>query len=345
MKKDCIQTKDEYILKEFDDGTKITVRQLQLEVLTIMDEIDRVCRKNNIEYCLIAGSALGICNYKGFIPWDDDMDVCIQRKDWNKFIKAMKKDLSDKFYFHSYETDKRYNILIPSMKVRKKNTYIQEVNYLLENRCDGDGIFVDVVIYDNVSDNKFIDELNRLPIRLLMPLMVFLDNLGFKAIWLKKIILNKAKKYGKKYKNSTMTSQTIAIPWEKFFKEPKFLKEDVYPFKEYEFEGRKFYSYNNIEKVMKEWYGENCLKKWDGKKWVETLPEEKRHPKHSVNVNLTSDIPDVVTKNKGARLVRGITLAIFIFLLALLLFNDFSLKLLGIGIMFIGISIILFIDR
>ena len=245
MSKDCIEQRDEYILKKFPDGKKITVRDLQLEILTIMDEIDRVCRKNNIEYALIAGSALGICNYKGFIPWDDDMDICIQRKDWKKFVRAMKKDLSDDFYFHCFETDRRYNILIPSMKIRKKNTYIHEVNYLLENRCPGDGIFVDAVIYDNVSDNKYIDEWKRFGIRLLMPLMVFLDNLGFKAVWLKKIILRKAEKYGKKYKKSTMTSQTIAIPWEKFFKEPKFLKEDVYPFKEYEFEGRKFYSYNN----------------------------------------------------------------------------------------------------
>ena len=338
MSKDCIEQRDEYILKEFPDGKKITVRDLQLEILTIMDEIDRVCRKNNIEYALIAGSALGICNYKGFIPWDDDMDICIQRKDWKKFVRAMKKDLSDDFYFHCFETDRRYNVLIPSMKIRKKNTYIHEVNYLLENRCPGDGIFVDAVIYDNVSDNKYVDEWKRFGIRLLMPLLVFLDNLGFKAVWLKKWILKKAERYGKKNKKSTMTSQTIAIPWEKFFKEPKFLKEDVYPFKEYEFEGRKFYSYNNIEKVMKEWYGPNCLKKWDGKKWVETLPVEKRKPKHVENLNLEDGTPDIVSKKKGSMLIRGITIAV-------LLFNDFSLKLLGLGIMFIGVSIILFIDR
>ena len=58
--------------------------------------------------------------------------------------------------------------------------------------------------------------------------------------------------------------------------EPVFLKEDVYPVREYEFEGNKFYSYNNIEKIMKEWYGPNCLKKWNGKEWEETLPKEKR---------------------------------------------------------------------
>ncbi len=288
-KEDCIIDNKEYILKQFDDGKKITVRQLQLEVLTIMDEIHRVCEKNNIKYALIAGSALGICNYKGFIPWDDDMDICIKREDWPRFIEAMNKDLSDNFYFHCFENNDKYNILIPSMKVRKKGTYIEEVNTLLKNRCNGNGVFVDVVIYDNVADNKKIDELYRLPIRLWMPIYVLLDNLGFKIKWLKKHILKKAENYGKKYKNSKYTSQTIAIPWEKFMHEPIFLKEDVYPFKLYEFEGRKYYSYNNIEKVMKEWYGPNCLKKWDGSKWIETLPIQKRNPKHVKDIDLENE--------------------------------------------------------
>ena len=68
-----------------------------------------------------------------------------------------------------------------------------------------------------------------------------------------------------------------------------FDKKDVLPFKLYDFEGRKYYSYNNIEKISKENYGPNCLKKWDGKKWVETLPEHKRVPKHTVHLNLNGE--------------------------------------------------------
>ncbi|MBR3523720.1 MAG: LicD family protein [Bacilli bacterium] len=290
MDNGCIEEREEYTLKTFEDGSKITVRDLQMVVLDIMDEVHRVCIKNDIKYALIAGSALGIVNYKGFIPWDDDIDVCIEKKDWARFVEAMKKDLSDKYYFQCFETDKRYNVLIPSMKVRKKGTCIEEVNFLLKNRCkSGDGIFVDVVIYDNIADNKWVDEFNRTKVKLLMPIMVLLDNLHFNPKLLKKWVVRIATKYGEKHKNSKLTSQTIAIPWEKFLHEPVFLKEDVYPFKLYEFEGRKFYSYNNIEKVLKEWYGPNCLKKWDGKKWVETLPVEKRKPKHTVNLSLTSD--------------------------------------------------------
>lgn len=289
--KDCILEREDYILKETKDE-KITVRDLQLEVLTIMDEIHRVCEKNDIKYALIAGSALGIVNYKGFIPWDDDIDVCIKREDYLKFIEAMKKDLSEEFYFQCFQTDKRYNVLIPNVKVRKRGTYIKEKNFLLKNRCkSGDGIFVDVVVYDSISNSKFRDELYRTYVRLLMPAMVLLDNLRIPTTPLKKLVEHIAYKYHKKNNDSKWTSQTIAIPWEKFMREPIFLKEDVYPFKLYEFEGRKFYSYNNIEKVLKEWYGDNCLKKWENGKWVETLPIEKRKPKHAVDINLKGETP------------------------------------------------------
>ena len=289
---DCIKTREEYTILD-KNGIKITVRELQLELLTIMDEIHRVCEKNNIKYCLIAGSALGIVNYKGFIPWDDDIDICIERKDWDRFIEALKKDLSDDFYFQCFEEDKRYNTIMgPNMKIRKKNTYIEEVNFLLKNRCkSGDGIFIDVVIYDNISENKFIDEVSRTVIKLLMPFIVLLDNLHLNPILLKKFVVWFANKYSRLNENSSFMSQPISVPWEKFMHEPVFLKDDILPFKLYDFEGRKYYSYNNIEKILKEWYGPNCLKKWDGEKWIETLPIEKRTPKHAAYLNLKSDKP------------------------------------------------------
>ena len=289
-KEDRILTKDEYILCENGKKT-VTVRELQLEVLTIMDELHRVCEKNNIKYALIAGSALGIVNYKGFIPWDDDIDVCVRREDWPRFIAALKKDLGDEFYFQCFETDKRFNTIAgPSMKIRKKHTYIEEANVLLKNRCkSGDGIFVDVIIYDHMSENKFIDEVYRSIIKLAMPFIVLLDNLHINPVPFKKFTNFVAKRYSMHNKDSKLAGQTISYLWLKINHEPVFLKEDVYPFKLYEFEGRKFYSFNNIENVLKKWYGPNCLKKWDGKKWVETLPVEKRKPGHIRNINLDGD--------------------------------------------------------
>lgn len=291
-KDDRILEKEEYVICE-KNGEKITVRDLQLEVLSIMDEIHRVCVKNNIRYALIAGSALGIANYKGFIPWDDDIDICVLREDWDLFIEALNKDLSDDFYFQCFENDTKFNVIMgPTMKIRKKNTYIEEVNVLLKNRCkSGDGIFVDALIYDNINENKYIDEANRMVVRILMPLMVFLDNIHINPVLLKRFVRWHAKRYSKKNKKSSRIGNIITEPWVPFLKGRHFHKKDVLPFKLYEFEGREFYSYNNIEKISIENYGPNCLKKWDGKKWVETLPVSKRKPKHTVEVNLNGSRP------------------------------------------------------
>lgn len=295
MKKcDCIDKNNiDYDLKIYSDGTKVTVRMLQLEILKIMDEIHRVCEKNNIKYCLIAGSALGICNYKGFIPWDDDMDIAISRKDWKRFVKAMQTDLGSDFYFDCYDIDKKYNTIMgPTMKVRKRGTYIEEVNFLLKNRCKrGNGIFVDVIIYDNVNENKFIDEVCRSVVKVVMPFIVLFDNIHINPIPLKSFVVWFSNKYSRWSEKSKLVSQPISVPWEKFMHEPVFLKSDVYPVKLYDFEGRKYYSYNNIEKIMKEWYGPNCLKRLEGDSYVETLPVEKRMPKHIKEINLEGETP------------------------------------------------------
>ena len=285
-----IKNTDKYYI-ETATGKKIPVQKLQKEVLSVMDEIDRVCRKNDIKYCLIAGSSLGSVNYGGFIPWDDDMDVAISISDWDLFIEAMKRDLSKEFYFDCYEIDKKYNTIMgPWMKVRKKGTYIEEVNFLLKNRCKrGNGIFVDVIPYGNIANNKFIDELERTFVKINMLFIVLLDNLHINPIPFKSLVYHFSRWCMKIHKNSKWVSQPVSVPWEKFLKEPVFLKEDVYPFTECNFEGRKFYSYNNREKVLKKWYGQNCLKKYENGEWIEPYPKEKRHTKHTKDLNLDGD--------------------------------------------------------
>lgn len=317
MNKNYIEKDIKYKIK-LRNNKEITTNTVQQEILTIMDEIDRICRKNNITYGLIAGSALGIYNYGGFIPWDDDIDIFILRSDYQKFIKALDRDLNDKFYYHCYEKNKNYNILIPQMKIRKKNTYIEEKNILLDNKCQGDGIFIDVVTYGPINPNKLIDELFRTIIKLLSIPTIILDNLEINPKILKKIIKLIENKYTEISKNSNLLSQPITIPWEKFLYEPIFKKEDVLPVKEYNFEGRKYYSYNNLEKILKKWYGNNCLKKYNQqeKKWEETLPPEKRESKHIIDINLNGDSP--IDPKPKTRLKKWVKTNFFIGLLLII---------------------------
>ena len=95
---------------------------------------------------------------------------------------------------------------------------------------------LDESIEKGIEMMKFIDEVNRTVIKLVMPILVLLDNLHINPIHLKKFVVWFSNRYSRKYENSKLMSQPISVPWEKFMHEPVFLKEDILPFKKYEFE-------------------------------------------------------------------------------------------------------------
>lgn len=130
------------------------VQKLQLEILL---EFDRICRKNNIKYQLFAGTLLGSVRHKGFIPWDDDIDVCLLRKDYNKFIKACRFDLDSKFFLQTYKTDKNYNAQFA--KIRRNNTIFLE-NSTSECKIHH-GIYIDVFPMDNILPDTFLGKLQQ----------------------------------------------------------------------------------------------------------------------------------------------------------------------------------------
>ena len=83
-------------------------QELKKYELKVLDEIDRICRKHNIKYYLAYGSALGAVRHKGFIPWDDDIDLCMLSSDLIRFKKICKQELSDNYYYQDKLTDKYY---------------------------------------------------------------------------------------------------------------------------------------------------------------------------------------------------------------------------------------------
>jgi lipopolysaccharide cholinephosphotransferase len=66
-----------------------TLKDLQIELLGLLKIIDKICRKQNIEYWLDAGTLLGAVRHKGFIPWDDDIDICVPAGEYHRLISAL----------------------------------------------------------------------------------------------------------------------------------------------------------------------------------------------------------------------------------------------------------------
>ena len=64
------------------------LRRLQLTQLEILKVIDKICREHDIPYSLYAGTLLGAVRHQGFIPWDDDLDICMSRANYNRFLKV-----------------------------------------------------------------------------------------------------------------------------------------------------------------------------------------------------------------------------------------------------------------
>lgn len=132
------------------------LREMQIVQLEMLVEIDKICTKHNIKYCLGYGTLLGAVRHKGFIPWDDDIDILILRPEYEKLIKICKTELDEKFFFQETRTDLHYRW--GYSKLRRNGTeYIRSGQ---EHMHYHTGISIDIFVMDNVSDNQFFMRLN-----------------------------------------------------------------------------------------------------------------------------------------------------------------------------------------
>lgn len=113
-------------------------------------EFDRICQKYGIKYSIESGILLGAVRDGGFIPWDDDVDVSMTRKEYNKFLSVYQRELdSTRSFFDCHETDSDY--IFGYGKLRRLGTEFKQVGH--ETMKQREEIFMDVIVVDNVPDN------------------------------------------------------------------------------------------------------------------------------------------------------------------------------------------------
>ena len=135
---------------------KLDIDEIKEVELGVMDYIHNICKEKGINYSLAYGSLLGAVRHKGFIPWDDDLDIALKRDEYDKLYQAISEDNNSVYKAVSWENDSRYPY--PFYRVYDSRT-VYENNYI-QNDIEL-GICVDVFPFDDYKDvNKEITKLD-----------------------------------------------------------------------------------------------------------------------------------------------------------------------------------------
>ena len=131
--------------------------ELQNKEFEILKQFLTACEKLGLEYYLVCGSALGAVKYGGFIPWDDDIDVALPRKEYEKFCSDAPDTLPEWCFLQNYRTDSQYPRL--GSKLRdSRTTYIETMT---EDLKINQGVFIDVFPLDGKWTSEKDEKLYR----------------------------------------------------------------------------------------------------------------------------------------------------------------------------------------
>ena len=140
---------------------KITPNDVKKIEVGILDFIDDICKKNSINYFIAYGTLLGAIRHSGFIPWDDDIDICMKREDYNKFMNILASLRHNRYKFLENKLQKNY--------FYEYGTRTRIITHdVIEN--DEEGVWVDVFPLDNAN---FLVKFQKVIIDILIVLRIF----------------------------------------------------------------------------------------------------------------------------------------------------------------------------
>lgn len=266
--------------------------ELQTVLLAAMKDIDKICRENGLKYYLYAGSVLGALNHKGFIPWDDDVDIVMFPDDLKKLIDIIELEYSELYSIKSYNNTENWYSKIS--KVQVNDTRID----FLEG--EGTPISIDISALHAIPDCKLMRYIQRKQIEYINLSLGVLSGEIVPMSWKTKFTIGKNAKRGKdelgkkldllmkKYDNrktkyvGIMCNTLTPNPYtgRSGYENDITKRDDHEKIIEVQFEDSKFMTFANPEVDLERRYGAN---------WSKPYPEEKRVTKHNVKLYHISD--------------------------------------------------------
>jgi lipopolysaccharide cholinephosphotransferase len=239
---------------------KDILEQSQLVMLRLLRIVDEVCTSNGLNYWLDSGTLLGAVRHGGFIPWDDDIDICMPREDYNKFINIASALLPSDLFLQNKDTDPNYPFYFS--KVRDNNSTIIENEKEYEEVVYHQGIFLDIFPVDYVDDVEpflrdkrlFMRDFNAKSKKNTLKkvkayLMNYYSQILVKVVGKDNLLRSISEKY--KYSDGKYIIKGVELPFEVVLE-----KEKLLPLGVIEFEGYTFSAPKDVEYYLSTMYGD-----------------------------------------------------------------------------------------
>lgn len=257
---------------------QVSIEEYKKILLNILIKVDQICRENNIQYFLFAGTLLGAIRHKGFIPWDDDIDISMMREDYDKLARIIQ---NGTYGLNFIRIEENNDSIYPFGKICDSSTVLVERNF---KSVSGYGAYIDVFPFDYMPDSK--EEMTKIskkwfrkykflmhsartsyektnsPILNIKRALVFAIATRFETYNLVTEMNEALKKMNDK------KTHCVGLAWWK----NAWLAEDFLETSEVDFEGHKFMAPKNPDRVLKTHFGD----------YMKLPPEDQRVLKHQL---------------------------------------------------------------
>ena len=254
-----------------------TLRKVQLAQLEMAKKVKEICDANEIKYFLDGGTLLGAVRHHGFIPWDDDLDIGMLRKDYDRFISIAQSALGDQYFLQTCDTDDHY--WHPFAKIRKIGTIYREEGsrgVWIHNE-----LFIDIFPFDCFPNSRIKLKIMRTKIKVCWKVLAL--RTGFypwltNNVFAKKLVSIISREKIKKKYMTAMTSYNERGTKDVDVETGPLAGRHLLPSDCFEdtvdllFEGEYFKCPKGYQEVLKRYYGD----------YMTLPPEEKRKNVHGV---------------------------------------------------------------
>lgn len=272
------------------------LRQAQLKMLAMLEAVDAICQKHQLDYWLEGGTLLGAIRHQGFIPWDDDLDISMPRASYEAFLQVAPGEIPPDMWLQTPQTDPGYFDLSVPLKIRDLGSRFISVHEQ-GNEPYQQGIFIDIFVYDKMPVDKRKRRLAKLKAKKILRLLSW----KYSSI--------PCGHYARLYKmlSKLFCRQTLEKHLQKIINESRYSPspylgygydcvnsscvayEDIYPLQRLLFEGKPFNVARRPEKILEQLFGD----------YMQLPPENERIMKHCREL-----IPCLPPKNQ-AKEARG----------------------------------------